>query len=195
MGGSGRIVKEVERKGEGEGERRVVVKKKIRGRQTESKGAGSKCPKVGYRKIIFWNVAGVYNKDKEFWRYIRKFDMVSLSETWVEEKGREKLLESLPKGFKWEVVPAIKAHRKGRAKGRMLIGVKEEWVLGKKLTNEVISSGFVRTEISDNKDKWRIWSVYNDGGIKKILDELEKEEINEEMTIVGGFQYQDRRGR
>lgn len=39
------------------------------------------------RKLIFWNIAGLGNKDKEFWKYVKGFDFVSLSETWVDEKG------------------------------------------------------------------------------------------------------------
>jgi len=41
--------------------------------------------------LLFWNVAGIVNKDKEFWRFIEGFDFVSLCETWVEEKDWESL--------------------------------------------------------------------------------------------------------
>lgn len=33
------------------------------------------------KKFVFWNVAGIGNKDKEFWRYIKRFEFISLSET------------------------------------------------------------------------------------------------------------------
>lgn len=33
------------------------------------------------RRLLFWNVAGLGNKDKDFWKYIESFDFVSLSET------------------------------------------------------------------------------------------------------------------
>jgi len=45
---------------------------------------------------LFWNVAGLGNKDKEFWGYVRCFDFVSLCETWVDEKGWEGIKEKLP---------------------------------------------------------------------------------------------------
>lgn len=32
-------------------------------------------------KVIFWNVAGLRNKDKSFWDFVRKFDVVGLTET------------------------------------------------------------------------------------------------------------------
>lgn len=37
-------------------------------------------------KIGFWNVAGLDNKDRQFWDYVAKFDYIGLVETWVEEK-------------------------------------------------------------------------------------------------------------
>lgn len=47
------------------------------------------------RNLIFWNIAGIRNKDKKFWGYIKRFDFVSLSETWVEKKKWEKLKKRL----------------------------------------------------------------------------------------------------
>lgn len=41
------------------------------------------------KKFVFWNVARIGNKDKEFWRYIKRFELISLSETWVDEKSWE----------------------------------------------------------------------------------------------------------
>jgi len=38
-------------------------------------------------KILFWNMAGTGNKNKDWWRYIIGFDFVSVSETWLDEKG------------------------------------------------------------------------------------------------------------
>jgi len=31
-------------------------------------------------KILFWNVAGIGNKDRDWWKYIIGFDFISLSE-------------------------------------------------------------------------------------------------------------------
>lgn len=39
------------------------------------------------RRLLFWNVAGIINKDKGFWEYIKEFDFISLCETWLEEDG------------------------------------------------------------------------------------------------------------
>jgi len=38
-------------------------------------------------KIAFWNVAGLGNKNEDFWKGINDWDMVVMMETWVEDKG------------------------------------------------------------------------------------------------------------
>lgn len=37
-------------------------------------------------KMMFWNVAGMWNKDKEFWKGLGYWDVLVLSETLIEEK-------------------------------------------------------------------------------------------------------------
>ena len=67
----------------GEGERR-----RVKG-STREKG-NSKGNKRG-GNIMFWNIAGINNKDKEnFWNCIDKFDFVSLCKTWLEENEWKK---------------------------------------------------------------------------------------------------------
>lgn len=80
--------------------------------------------------MIFWNVAGIANKDKEFWEYIRKFDFVSLSETWIEEQGWRKWENKLAEEFVWRSNYAKKEERRGRAKGGIIIGIRKEWIKG-----------------------------------------------------------------
>jgi len=50
---------------------------------------------------LFWNVAGIRNKDTECWNYILGFDYVSLCETWLEEKEWEKWKRRLPGSHEW----------------------------------------------------------------------------------------------
>lgn len=40
----------------------------------------------GNLKSIFWNVAGTKKLRKEDWDYLRKFDIIGLVETWVENE-------------------------------------------------------------------------------------------------------------
>lgn len=49
------------------------------------------------KKFVFWNVARIGNKDKEFWRYIKRFEFISLNETWIGEKSWEIWRKRLPK--------------------------------------------------------------------------------------------------
>ncbi|EFN89388.1 hypothetical protein EAI_16183 [Harpegnathos saltator] len=63
----------------------------------EEKGEGKVREKRGKReegrawKVMFWNVARLWNKDKEFWGRIKEWDVVMMMETWVDEKEWEKL--------------------------------------------------------------------------------------------------------
>lgn len=65
-------------------------------------------------KIGFWNIAGMLNKDKKFWDYIKGFDVVGLTETWVEERSN---------GRKWKIecpknsIGNASLQRERRAKG------------------------------------------------------------------------------
>jgi len=55
------------------------------------------------RKITFWNVACLGNKDREFWKGLKEWDIVVLEETWMDEKGWRKIKCSLPKEFNWDI--------------------------------------------------------------------------------------------
>lgn len=36
-------------------------------------------------KMLYWNVAGLMKKNRDFWRYVEDFDAVGLIETWIEK--------------------------------------------------------------------------------------------------------------
>lgn len=38
-------------------------------------------------RVVFWNVAGLKNKDRDFWRRLSDWEMIVLSETWLDNKG------------------------------------------------------------------------------------------------------------
>lgn len=44
-------------------------------------------------------MAGLTKKDKEFWESLRKWDVVTIMETWIEEKKWKKVKNKLPGGF------------------------------------------------------------------------------------------------
>lgn len=79
------------------------------GREYKEVGKGGK-KKI---KLLFWNVAGIGNKGKEFWKYICKFHFVSLSEIWVTKEGWDRIKGKLPSTHKWECIYATKEKAKG----------------------------------------------------------------------------------
>lgn len=88
-------------------------------------------------KVVFWNVAGLENKDKDFWEGLREWDMTGLSETWVERERWNRIEIKLPKGYVWGMRKAIRSSRKGRAKGGMVMGIKKELIeLGRRIETD-----------------------------------------------------------
>jgi len=75
-------------------------------------------------------VAGIGNKDREWWRYIG-FDFISLNETWVNEKGWKIWKERLPRSHEWACDFAIKSKNKRRARGGFIIRKKKRMEDGK----------------------------------------------------------------
>jgi len=68
----------------GRGERE---KREGRIKVEEREREGKEGKKFGDKwKIVFWNVAGLYNKDENFWKKLGDWEVVVLSETWIEEK-------------------------------------------------------------------------------------------------------------
>lgn len=50
-------------------------------------------------RVVFWNVAGLKNKDRDFWRRLSDWEMIVLSETWLDNKRWDRIREYLPKGY------------------------------------------------------------------------------------------------
>lgn len=94
-------------------------RKKKRWRNKEEKEQGEQKVRKKIR-LIFWNVAGIGNKDEEFWKYIKNYDIVNLSETWAETKNWKRIEKWLLKEYRWEMQGATKDKRRGRSAGGML---------------------------------------------------------------------------
>jgi len=65
------------------------VKEGTEGEGKEEGEEGEARKNSGYKKairIVFWNVAGVKSKDRNFWDYLEKFDVIELCETWIEQR-------------------------------------------------------------------------------------------------------------
>ncbi|XP_011879508.1 PREDICTED: uncharacterized protein LOC105568414, partial [Vollenhovia emeryi] len=145
---------------------------------------------------MFWNIAGLSNKDEEFWRGLKEWEVIILMETWVEKKDWKKVKNRLPPGFVWGAQWAIRTNKKGRAAGGMLMGVRKEIkVTGTEI--ETGKEGFIVGAVQKNGLIWKIVGVYVGEGIEKTLEGLEEWTGKGEeggITIIGG-DFNARTGR
>lgn len=138
-------------------------------------------------------MAGLWNKDKEFWEYLERSDFISLSETWIEEKNEKFYKEGLSKNFEWKFIGANRVRRKGRAMGGFLIGVKKDWLGDGHIVAEKKEEGLIKTYLG-GKEEITIWSVYNSGHIEKYWAIWEEIDLLEENKIVIGGDFNIRIG-
>jgi len=57
--------------------------------------------------------------------YLKRFDILGLTETWVDGKRWKKIKNKLASDFEWECAPAKREHGKGRVKGGIIIAVRK----------------------------------------------------------------------
>jgi len=146
-------------------------------------------------KMMFWNVAGVRNKDKDFWESLKKWEVMVLSETWLEKKEWERVKGRLPKGYKWGVQGATRDGKRGRAKGGMIMGIREELVEGE-IKIEGGIEGIMTSDINVGKERWRIIGVYVNEGVERMMRKLEKwtDKGEEERKLIIGGDFNARVG-
>lgn len=141
-------------------------------------------------KILFWNVAGVFNKDREFWKYIKKYDFISLCETWIEEGSWNNLKKRMPDTHIWNCSFAKRDKKRGRAKGGFIIGRRREWGEEDNELGVEREEGMLVSKIKGRKKRedFIILSVYNTGKINGIEETVKKvmEEERECNIIIGG---------
>lgn len=133
-------------------------------------------------------MAGLGNKNGDFWEGLREWDVLVLSEMRVDEKGWIKIRGRLPKGYKWAVQWAKGKSRKGRATGGIMMDIRKKLVEeGGKI--ETKTEGLMVRRVRREEERWRIVGVYVEKRkMGRLLQESEGWiEIREEavMTIVG----------
>ena len=145
-------------------------------------------------KICFWNVAGLQNKDIDFWNYVGTMDVLAMTETWIDEKSGEKFYSKLPKEFKWEWEAAIKEKKKGRAKGGILIGVRKS--LEEIVNEDESGQSVLQRKILINDEIWRIVVGYRSENDKDMWGKIEKitEEKGDDARIIVGGDFNARTG-
>lgn len=70
----------------------------------------------GIWEAAFWNVVRMSNKNRDFWIGLREWDVITLTEMWVDGKRWKKVREKLSEGYEWGVQYAKKKNRMRRAK-------------------------------------------------------------------------------
>lgn len=123
-------------------------------------------------KIAFWNVAGLRSKDEDFWKKVEAWDVVGLTETWVEEKGWEKMSGSLPNGYIWDCQVAKRERKKGRAIGGIVMGIRRGIQIMTEEKEEKGREGVMMKRIKWGENTWKIVTVYLNGDIRKTMGEI-----------------------
>jgi len=201
------------RRGEG-GERRKGGRKRERGfldrgwgegEEKEGEGRGNK----EYRKkeksrrkrngkeykIGFWNVAGMENKEEDFREKLKNWDVMLLSETWLQKKSWERV-RRWPKGYVWEVQEAGRKSKKGRAIGGMIMGIREGLRRGKE-SRERMDEGIQTVKVELGGEWWRLVGVYVNGDLDEKMRQLREwmEEREEGVRGLIGGDFNARTGR
>jgi len=146
-------------------------------------GEGEKMEeREGIWKVAFWNVAGLVNKDKDFWRGIKEWDVVTLSETWVDEKGWSRVRGKLPRGYEWGVQFATRRSKKVRDSYRRDANGDQEGHLGKEDKDRDGERGH-----DGRTDKAGQGKMESDGGLCGRGD-------REDVEWAGGMDRRERRG-
>lgn len=137
-------------------------------------------------KAAFWNVAGLRNKDEEFWKELEGWDIMVMIETWVDEGRWEKIKGKLPRGYKWRMQTAIRRNKKGRAIGDMILGAREELGLE---DEEGTEEGCIWGEVRLKGERWREVGVYSKGGMEERLGRWKEwmEEREGMITVIGDW--------
>lgn len=75
-------------------------------------------------KVGFW-IAGLINKDKDFWESLGEWDIIILSETWVVKGVKKRIKNNLATEFIWLKQWAGRKNKKGSAIGGTIMGIKK----------------------------------------------------------------------
>ena len=137
---------------------------------------------------VVWNVAGLKRKETDFWEFLKGFEIIGLTETWIEKNDWEKLKEKMPEGWKWRCQPASRECKKGRAKGGIITGIRVD--LEEKERTHEEEQGIQERMIKLDGENWRVVIVYNREGKKEGLEKMKKEikeEEEEKLIILGDF--------
>jgi len=111
------------------------------------------------------------NKDVEFWKGLKRWDVIVMVETWIDKKGWIGIMGRLPRGYKWGMQWATRKNKKGRTMGDMVIK-KELFEKEKKIMTE--NEEMIVGNVKLGKQRWRIVGVYINDNMERMLQRLEE---------------------
>ncbi|EFN81566.1 hypothetical protein EAI_05407 [Harpegnathos saltator] len=79
--------------------------------------------------------------------------------------GWGRVKNELPKGFRWECQGAKRRYRKGKAIGRMVMGIREGLVVRREEKEEV--EGIMVKKVRMEREWWRVIGIYVNGDMEE----------------------------
>ena len=138
-------------------------------------------------RILMWNVKGLREKIEGINEYLTKFDIVCLSETWIEEKGYAAAIKKLPKDFQWQWIPAVRIKERGRAAGGIVIGTRKSVKVKNFQGN--MRGCWASVEANIDGERYIIIYIYNNSSLEimnKELSELMESTMDKGCVLLGG---------
>ncbi|XP_070162472.1 golgin subfamily A member 6-like protein 22 [Polyergus mexicanus] len=129
---------------------------------------------------------GITNKCEETWEYLEEFDIIGLTETWVEEGTWKKISNRLSNKYEWKCIPATRENIKGRARGGIITAISKDL---KEVKVREINKGAMETNLIYNKNRWRVITLYSQNieeTLEKLMEFLPLKEEKEEYLMIGG---------
>lgn len=121
--------------------------------------------------------------------------MMFLCETWIDKKGWERVSMKLPKGYVWMTQWASRKNKKGRAMGRLCVGIRVEIEMEK--GTEEGKEGLMTVKIWLGKEEWRLVGIYVNNDLEMRIEDMRKwiEEKGEKERVLIGDDFNARKRR
>lgn len=103
-------------------------------------------------------MARLEDKCEETWEYLESFDILGLTETWMDEGAWNRIKSKIKRRFIWNYIPAVRKNKKGRTKGEILTAVNREI---EEIQTKMLNEGAMEINFKLNKRKWRLVTVYS----------------------------------
>lgn len=128
-------------------------------------------------------MAGLENKYEETWEYLESFDILGLTETWMDEGAWNRIKSKIKRRFIWNYIPAVRKNKKGRTKAEILTAVNREI---EEIKTKMLNERATEINFKLNKRKWRLVTVYSrnmEETMEYVMAEIKEEE--EELLLLG----------